>query len=81
MKRVSRALAAATVVATGAVAGALAGPTAANAGIYTWQYVNTYTTNAQCQAAGPAAQSSLDGDTFRCTVAADGVRLYVGFTW
>jgi hypothetical protein len=69
-------------VATAAIATglAVAAPAAANAGIYTWHYEATYTSNDACVAAGKAAVSSQDADAYRCT-GTGGVDLYLGYIW
>jgi hypothetical protein len=77
MSRIRKAM----LVGAIAAAGAVAVPTAAQAGIYTWHYVATYPTQAECQAAGPGAAAAQDADTWRCTTTADGVKLYTGFIW
>lgn len=69
-------------VATAAIAAGLvvAAPAAANAGIYTWHFQATYSSNEACVAAGKAGVRSGEADAYRCT-GTGGVDLYFGYIW
>lgn len=55
-------------------------PAAASAGIYTWDYYATYSTQAECEQNGQALTSSGEADVYRCS-GASGTDLYLGYTW
>ena len=73
---VKKAVATATI-ATGL---AVAVPAAANAGIYTWKYHSSYSTNAECVAAGQAQVQAHEADVYRCS-GPDALDLYLGTIW